>query len=40
MAAHVGYEDVRYFYRVFTTATGVPPGQWRSQHMAPKGLNA
>ncbi|WPJ97091.1 helix-turn-helix domain-containing protein [Coraliomargarita algicola] len=40
IAAHVGYEDVRYFYRVFTTATGVPPGQWRSQHVARKGLNA
>lgn len=35
IAAEAGFSDPRYFYRIFKKATGVAPGEWRSQHQKP-----
>lgn len=38
IARHVGFNDVRYFYRSFRKATGKSPGAWRAQNS--NGFNA
>lgn len=40
IAAACGFQDTRYFHRVFRKATGLPPGQWRSRRQSGIRLDA
>jgi AraC family transcriptional activator of pobA len=36
IAYEIGLKDAAYFSRFFKTRTGMPPSEWRAQHLAPK----